>query len=309
MMNTRIALIVLCAASATACGSSTPAATVDSGTDAGTGTGTDTGTRTDSGTVTDSGTDTGVQPGTDGGTATDAGAHDGGVTADAGTSADWSCLGHVTAPTATPSAMPVHWTIVDFVTGRPLMGVTVKACSVADVMCATPLTMGTTDAMGAVALTFPRLADRFNGVMEMTGGGTYPTRAYGVRFAADNTSSLQVPTAMEATLLANIAGADLDPTRGSVIFDVHDCMGAHAAGASVVVSTVDTHSQRMYIRGALPDTTATDTDASGIGGYLNVPAGATMLNATVASGGAHIGTYNADVRAGYLQIVVAFPAP
>ncbi len=83
-----------------------------------------------------------------------------------------------------------------------------------------------------------------------------------------------------------------------------DCQGHAARGVSVSVSPPATGSRPFYFAGAVPSSSATQTDDSGLFGYVNVAPGTYTLTATLAGTMARIGTATFDVRPGFITDIV-----
>ncbi|MCC6408903.1 MAG: hypothetical protein IT453_17205 [Planctomycetes bacterium] len=66
---------------------------------------------------------------------------------------------------------------------------------------------------------------------------------------------------------------------------------------------------RVYIAGSLPSKTATETDASGAGAFVNLPVGPVTLSGALVSSGAKIGSHAAFTRAGYVTLANVIPTP
>ena len=88
-----------------------------------------------------------------------------------------------------------------------------------------------------------------------------------------------------------------------------DCGGARVAGASFTASAFDTAggTRGFYTLNGIPSPTASMTDASGDGGFINLPQGFTTIAATQASTGRKIGQSNVIVRAGFITYASVKP--
>lgn len=81
-----------------------------------------------------------------------------------------------------------------------------------------------------------------------------------------------VPTSAFPALAA-AAGARLDPSKGNIFITALDCDGSPAAGVSYDIIQYQNMVTELYIDNGVVSDTASETDRSGIGGFLGVPAG------------------------------------
>jgi hypothetical protein len=82
-----------------------------------------------------------------------------------------------------------------------------------------------------------------------------------------------IPTSAAASL-TQAAGGNVDPTTGNVFITARDCDDNPAAGARFgMTSRNDDKVTILYVSDGVISNSAVETDASGIGGLLGVPAG------------------------------------
>jgi hypothetical protein len=81
-----------------------------------------------------------------------------------------------------------------------------------------------------------------------------------------------IPTAAVPSLTM-AANGKFDATRGNVFVTVLDCAGAPMAGVRLALTSAGAGSSVLYVQDGVISANARRTDASGIGGVLNVPAG------------------------------------
>jgi hypothetical protein len=235
---------------------------------------------------------------------------------------DWACLDK---PIIWPKpkgtgTITFSVTFVDFTSESPFVGAMVKACAKLDFMCSTPHSTGTTDATGLVTLTVPAGLAGFDGYLDVTGGklgGTggaiFPSLWYPIPFVvADGwRGRTQILSAEEFNLLTLVTGKQLDSTRGHFAATATDCDFGVAPGVSFVADGADPASQPFYIVGSGPAATATETDTSGIGGFINLPATPARLLVVRAfsgmAGGKTMGTTTFILRPGALTFASLFP--
>lgn len=263
----------------------------------------------DAGSATDTGT-SGIAP-------YDAGAQPG---------SDWSCLGQ---STAAPGTSPVTVSLTTYnaldqvetsgavnsgtdltlVTYTPVGGLAVAACDSLDSQCASPVAATTSDDGGVASLSVP---DNFAGYFQITGTGMSAEDVYlGALPTSGATFAAPAPTfsVIALSLLATGLGvpSDLDAGAGALVFEAYDCADRLAVG--VAFQTPGTVIGKNVVEwyadtNQIPVTSLSQTTGRGMGGVMNVPAGAATVNAVVASSSHPIGSASVIVRAGDLTTVL-----
>ncbi|HTV18944.1 MAG TPA: hypothetical protein VMG12_09745 [Polyangiaceae bacterium] len=86
---------------------------------------------------------------------------------------------------------------------------------------------------------------------------------------------MQLPLIPAAGMPAMLeaAGAQLDPSKGNLFVTALDCDGQRAAGVTYTLKDNPTSVTQLYVHGGQPNKNDLETDASGVGGFLGVPAG------------------------------------
>jgi hypothetical protein len=204
---------------------------------------------------------------------------------------NWSCL-----DTRTPWLKPksagdvtITVTIADIYYETPFVGSKVKACRKADRDCTTPLQEVVSGPDGLVTLTIPLGAVGFDGYLDITGGNNgmggqagqiYPAIWYPMPpiVSAGWRGRIQFVSYGSLDLLALLTGAKIDPMRGHFAANAQDCNFASASGVSFESDKADGNTTPFYFIGGVPKTDAKETDPlSGIGGFINLPAGQLTL--------------------------------
>lgn len=108
-------------------------------------------------------------------------------------------------------------------------------------------------------------------------------------------------------LLTGVISVTSDPARGSLAFLALTCTGARAVGVSAAAPTADASTTLTYIAGSLPSKTATETDASGVGAFVNLPVGPVALSGSYS--GKAIGSTSVFIRAGFVTSTNLIPTP
>jgi hypothetical protein len=238
-----------------------------------------------------------------------AGAVDGGSSTNPAT----ACFGHMGAP-PTPPAGNVSITMSFYDEVSPttqLSGITVTPCGKLDVTCAAPVaSAATSDDSGNATLQIPA---GFDGYLEMNGPTTVPSLWY---FSpapvadASFTVGLLKPTNFAA--IAQTVGASIDPDAGHAFnfaLDCTDTFGKFLAGMSFSSNQTTSETFPFYFIDGLPDTKATATDTSGIGGFANLPTGAVTITDAIADAGVRAGSVSVLIRAGTITYSPIAPSP
>lgn len=202
---------------------------------------------------------------------------------------DWSCIG-----TRTPEPMVARDNtgaarlvqsvqLLSLVMGTVPPGTVVRACAQRDLSCATPLTAALpVDAQGWVDMP---LYDGFDGYLEVTSPSTIPMILFyqeplrgASRTDEEPVGQVEVPV---LTQLTTAIGTPQDPNLGLLVLRAFDCKGDPAPG---VRFTVDKPAVPYYFVAGLPSGQVTETEVSGLGGFINVPIGIAVVDATLTSG-------------------------
>ncbi len=95
---------------------------------------------------------------------------------------------------------------------------------------------------------------------------------------------------------------DTDGGLGHAFVQVFDCQDHQAPGVQLAYSGVGSETVVWYMKNGIPSTSATQTDAYGIGGVVNVPVGSLTVTAVVAEGHDALGNAEVLVRPGALTL-------
>lgn len=225
------------------------------------------------------------------------------------TGPNWSCLGDPRRPAPSAASLDFPLLTKSALDGSAAAGMEIKVCAGSDLACPTVIDAQTTDAEGKASVTIPMGESGFVGFALITKADYVDTIALAnVPIVTPRTApvNLDVLKTSELALISAALGA-VDPTRGQVVVGTWDCGLTPAEGVTLAVAEADARSTRFYIAGALPSKEATETDARGGGGFLNIPVGEAHVTATRAADGAPIGTATVPVVAGKITIVVMVP--
>jgi hypothetical protein len=206
----------------------------------------------------------------------------------------WSCLDEPAANSADRQVPTVDFAVgvLDTVTNTLPEGVTARACAKRDVSCSTPLVAPVSPS--GDGLMHLDVAQGFDGYVEITSPATVATMYFLNRaLMRDTTRSLPIVSRLALGALAMGANISLDPAQGHVLMSVFDCMG-DAAGDIQLVN--DTGGLPFVFVDGLPQIGTDVTSPTGIGGFVNVPAGFAVLQGRLAADQRAIGVTNVVVR-------------
>lgn len=236
----------------------------------------------------------------------------------AGSAADagpWGCLGSTSAVAPAEAAVTVTMSFYDPVTpspgraGKPLEGVSVRGCARLDVTCTRPVVGSvTSDAQGNAPL---RLPGGFDGYLEISGPTIVPALWYFAPLPqGDGQYTVGLLSEASFNQIAQTVGATIDPNAGHTFNFALDCArtyGAFGAGVSFTSDATAPATRGFYLIDGLPSTTATSTDSSGIGGFVNLKPGVLTLASNL--GGQRIGSVSVLIRAGVITYSPIAPSP
>jgi hypothetical protein len=225
--------------------------------------------------------------------------------------APWSCLNNVKWPTAGQNRVSVTVTVMDVLALKPPEGMQVRICAKLDVDCQSPAD-GTVsfDAQGRVVAT---VNSGFEGYLEITAPTITPALFFVVRPVLQDTVVQNVLPVVSPQGFESIAGA-LRTTLDLVDYGhtyalASDCNDAPAAGVRLEIDRQTATTTRYYMINNAPLGTASATDASGSGGFLNLQTGFTKITGYVSATGARIGEASFIVRAGAVSYPRVLPTP
>ncbi len=228
---------------------------------------------------------------------------------------DWSCVGKVQ-----PFPKPMKGTATakrvykDFISQKPLAGLTVKLCAKSDLDCKAPLDTKMSGMDGTVTLTMPLGQNGFDGFEDVSGPGLAWLTFSAQPFIDDTSFDEGILSKSQLNLMATLVSAQYDATRGALAVATVDCAIAggkqgNASGAVLEVMPSDAKTKLAYVLKGLPDKNATETGPSGFAGVLNLPPGAVTVTAKVKASGAQIGSYALFTRPDSCSSVYVPPMP
>jgi hypothetical protein len=201
-------------------------------------------------------------------------------------------------------------TDLQVIQATPEPGISVQPCAILDPACANPVAPAVmTDDAGAATLS---INGGFNGFYLMRRSDSFPTLFYPGRLLASE-PSVTYPVGMLPYSVAAEIGAAVgvtvstnpDAGVGHIFGAVFDCTDRHSAGVSFSLNT-DAGTQ-FYLQNNVPTTAQTQTDVSGVGGWLNVPVGTVTIQLTIAGQTAQLPAYTFFVRPASETLVYVRP--
>jgi hypothetical protein len=84
---------------------------------------------------------------------------------------------------------------------------------------------------------------------------------------------LQLYPSASLPLVLDAAGGSLQPGTGSVFMSIVDCDGKPASGVSLQIAEYADVADALYFDSGVLSNTATETDASGVAGFIHIPPG------------------------------------
>jgi hypothetical protein len=226
--------------------------------------------------------------------------------------AQLACAGNFNWPMTSGSAekIPLHLRFVEGLSATPVAGLTVRACRAE-----TPSECQgvdaeevSTDENGVVHLEVTPVLGSFQGYLELSGAGIYPTLLrFGWPVAVELVTNVAVISRASVSALVFNSGVELDDDRGLLQLRAFGCNGISSRDVSFSVMGGDDTSKTWYTVGQdlAPVFEATATADRGAGGIVNVPAGRRQVTAT--HDGETVTQLSAPVRAGHMTIIVMLP--
>jgi hypothetical protein len=215
-------------------------------------------------------------------------------------------------PHGDPSAavsLTLH--ITDYLSNKPVDGLVVRACPVADVLCQAPVaTVEGNDGSADVVLHLPY---GFAGFLDLTAKDTIETLFYFGKplvGTVDKAMTLAGSSAIDGlAALALQANVTIDRSAGITFAQAFDCEGKAAGGIRFEASEA---ANSFFVVNGLPSLDAQLTvrdeaaNAAG-GGFFNLQPGFAVFTARVGTNGPKLGEYNAQVRAAGVTSLEFYP--
>jgi hypothetical protein len=231
----------------------------------------------------------------------------------------WRCVGNTSWPFAKGTTQTATLTLADpdpNHIGARYAGSIVKACGFGDQSCATVLGNATSDANGIATVPLPPLPPNplwgFQGYfdIESPSGAAVPL-LYFLAFPLSETNApltALIPTTTDFQQSMGLVNVTPVQGRGHIEVIAEDCLFIPAADVTVTVDGIA--GPGVYVSGAQPSLTATQTDASGAVWFFNVLPGTYTLHVTPKDlDGRSSSTGHVLVRQDTVSFIAAIPTP
>ena len=208
--------------------------------------------------------------------------------------------------------------------GAGVAGIQVRACpNTTDSSCAGSIDVQTTDATGHCELMLPTGPRGFGGYFESTATNDITLLNFVMPPLASDRADYQRIQCTGALLqsLVGTAGYKLDPHRGHIGIEAHNCLSQSlvgmldvravtlASGVAFEIDPSDATTVPVYLHGNAFETKDPKTDESGTAGVVNVIPGVHTLTMKLAATGQRIGSTSITIRPGVWSMIAFFPSP
>ena len=226
----------------------------------------------------------------------------------------WGCVGNVEWDMATSDPLVLNARFRRLSDESPVEGAPAKLCGPLDAECTDPLDTGTTDSNGELSLTGYY---GFRGYTLVEPPPSYPNMAPAILWASpprfDEVAVEDIQpahlTAVEVVSgIGLLLGVSVNPDAGHIFGLTGDWNQQPISNVTLRSEVVATDTEQYYFDGSLPSKTATETDASGLGGFINVPAGLVTITATSLDVG-RLGSATVLVKPGHITYLGIGPTP
>lgn len=208
----------------------------------------------------------------------------------------WACLQSPAMSSAGTGPFKVTMHFADLIKKTPIAGVRADLCRKLDVACNDPAATVTSDASGTISLN--SVESGFSGYVSLQSTAIVST-LYFFNPSIDRDQdipSLSLSTSASRGGLLSQLGAD--PARGDILLSTTDCQGKPASGIAYALSPSVPGAVAYYLSSGLPTRSGSMTDATGYGGFVNLPSGTLSVTATDTASQTRIATLTLVVREG-----------
>jgi hypothetical protein len=223
----------------------------------------------------------------------------------------WGCLGNVVWPPSSGGGrVTAKLVLSDLVTTAPLTNATARVCGKLDPDCATPVTSDLhSDADGILTVDLPK---GFDGFLEINEPNMLSPTLYFFYPPLDSDRlAPYVPLVPPSAFftLATQTSITIDVLKGAAIAIGYDCQKQTVAGLQYGIDDANETTIPFYMEKGLPSVTASESDISGQGGFVNVTPGVRTLSASVGASGAKVGKVSVIVRKSLITYTTMVPTP
>lgn len=216
----------------------------------------------------------------------------------------WSCVGKVEQPPA-GTMFTASILLNDLLAAKPVTDATVKLCKKLDALCAVPVDTFTPDASGIVEV---EVDSSFRGYFDIQAPGFVNVLYFVDTGGVTGTLTVSMFSPETSNALNQSITSDIDPEAGFVNISMVDCNQERASGVHFEIAPGDGVTP-FYAVGSAASGTATETDATGNGGFINVTPGTVTVSADLAATGEMLGAETTLIRKGTLTFQPLRPTP
>lgn len=123
----------------------------------------------------------------------------------------------------------------------------------------------------------------------------------------DDPIPLQLYPSAALPLILDAAGGEFAPGTGSVFMTVTDCDGKPAPGVALEIAEYEDVADPLYFDSGVISNTATQTDASGVGGFIRIPPGFVEITG-VGGDGTPLGKVGVQANPTFVTYTVLAPS-
>jgi len=208
----------------------------------------------------------------------------------------WACLKDPAPKPGGAGPFKVTMHFADLINKGPISGVKADLCRKVDVSCGDPATTVTSDATGSISLDSVEAG--FSGYVSLQSSAIVPT-LYFFNPSIDRNQDIPSLSLSNSTARAGLlAQLGADTTRADVLLNASDCQGKPASGIGYELAPPVSGAIAYYLSSGLPTHNSTATDATGYGGFVNLPSGTITITATELASKTRIATLTLVVREG-----------
>ena len=228
----------------------------------------------------------------------------------------WTCIGKMPTPVGTTPKIHVKLPLVDFISAVPRPGVPVRVCGLLDPICDPKAPTNPTFVTGADGIATIEIETQpsvFNGYFRIEGTPEVPpclifaqplTVTEGATLSPVRTF---VPAQYRA--LVEAGGSVWNETRGHIFVQARNCDGVAAEGVSYAIPKLEADTVRIFIAAGVPDRNATETDTTGVGGFIHAGVGFHTVRGTLSKSGTLVNERRIRVESGTFTYTVMSPSP
>jgi hypothetical protein len=203
------------------------------------------------------------------------------------------------SPLAEPTLVDVSLPILDMPGLTPAIGLAARLCRKLDVDCAAPLAE-INDSEGAFSFS---VESPFEGYLRIDAPERLPVMYFLNPPLRDGEALPPVSLMDEASMGDLMQGLDIElsPEHGIAVLTTEDCLGGYSPGVVYETSSADMLTRTFYALDGLPSASVAQTDASGYGGFVNLPSGSVSVSGRLSTSEQPLATISLLIRPGVIS--------